>query len=126
MLLCALLLAAAVALKIAYYREGIGETLKTTLALFWLFVLPGYALTLHWKESMSFLERVALGTAAALAMTGIVSYYLGITWLKIQHQTVVLPAAIIIAGLAAPFALSLLKILGREKRAHQPAPTQQQ
>lgn len=93
-------IAATIIFKIAYYKEGLGEVVKTTASLFWLFVIPGYALTLYWREKLGFVERIIAGTVAAMAVSGITSYYLGLAGLKIQNQTILLPAAVIALSLA--------------------------
>lgn len=92
--------AVAIILKIAYYRESSFEVLRTAAALFWLFVLPGYAMTLYWQGKIGFIERIALGAVAAMALNGILSYYLGLAGLKLQNQTLILPAAVIIISFA--------------------------
>lgn len=90
----------AAVMKLAYGNEGFSTVFRTTTALYWLFVIPGYALTLHWKNSLGFLERTIAGTVAAMAIIGVTSYYLGLAGLKLQNQTIVLPAAIIAVSLA--------------------------
>ena len=97
--LAAAFVAAAIIIKIAYYKEGITDAIRTTASLFWLFVIPGYAITFHWKDNLGLVERLAAGTVIAMAIGSIASYYLGIAGLKIQHQTILLPAAIIVISL---------------------------
>lgn len=104
----------AIALILAYHDENLLTTARTAASLYWLFVLPGYAITLYWQEKLDFTQRIAIGTVAAMAMTGIFSYYLGLLGLKIQHQTILLPLALI----AASFALSR-KSPAREARPRQ-------
>ncbi len=100
-----------VILKIAYYKESIFEVVRTAAALFWLFVLPGYAMTLYWLGKIGFIERIVLGAVAALAVNGILSYYLGLVGLKLQNQTLILPAAVIVISVAFAAGLS-----GRKKQ----------
>ena len=95
-----IVIAVAIILKIAYYRESLFVVVRTAVALFWLFVLPGYAITLYWIEKLSFMERIAAGTVAAMALNGIASYYLGIIGLKLHNQTLILPAAVILISFA--------------------------
>ncbi len=99
--LAAAFAAAIIIFKIAYYREGLLEIIKAAASVMWLFVLPGYAMTLYWKENLGVLERLFAGTVTAFAISGIASYYLGIAGLKIQYQTILLPAALIMASLLA-------------------------
>lgn len=97
----AFIFAAAIAvMKIAYYKESLIEVIRTTAALFWLFVIPGYTIMLHWKQHLGLIERLFAGTVAAIAINSIASYYLGIAGLRIQNQTILLPAAVIAASLA--------------------------
>ena len=98
--LAAAFVIAVIMLKIAFYREDLLGVTKAAASLMWLFVLPGYAIMLHWRENFGVLERLFAGTVAAMAISGIASYYLGISGLKIQNQTILLPAAVIAASLA--------------------------
>ncbi len=91
--------AAVIIMKIAYYKENLPEVIRATASIFWLFALPGYAMTLYWKGRLGLIERLAAGTVAALAIISIASYYLGISGLKIQNQTIILPAAVIAVSL---------------------------
>ena len=90
----------AAVLKIAYNNEGMADVLRVSASLFWLFIMPGYFLTLYWKESLGFLERIIMGSIAAIAVVGIISYYLGLVGLKLQNQTILLPLAIIVFSFA--------------------------
>lgn len=99
--LAAIFLALALVLKIAYYREGFVEVAKTAFSVYWLFVLPGYAMTFYWRASMHFLERVVVGTIAAMGLIGIISYYLGLMGLKIGGQVFILPLLVAAASFAA-------------------------
>ncbi|MBI3037320.1 hypothetical protein HYY73_06265 [Candidatus Woesearchaeota archaeon] len=98
--LAAAFVIAAIVLKIAFHREDLLGITKAAASVMWLFVLPGYAIMLHWRENLEVIERLFAGTVAAMAINGIASYYLGLAGLKIQNQTILLPAAIIAASLA--------------------------
>ena len=89
-----------VVMKIAYSKEGFADVLRVSASLFWLFIMPGYFLTLYWKESLGFLERTVFGSIAAIAVVGITSYYVGLVGLKLQNQTILLPLAIIVFSFA--------------------------
>ena len=91
----------AVLMKIAYNNEDITDVLRVSAALCWLFIMPGYFLTLYWKESLGFLERIVIGSIAAIAVVGITSYYLGLVGLMLQNQTILLPLAITALSFAA-------------------------
>ncbi len=98
--LAAAFVIAIIMLKVAFYREDLLGITKAAASVMWLFVLPGYAIMFHWRENLGVIERLFAGTVAAMAISGIASYYLGISGLRIQNQTILLPAAIIAASLA--------------------------
>lgn len=100
-LLIIVFVALIVMLKLTYNKEGVTEVLRASASLFWLFIMPGYFLTLYWRERLGFLERTALGSVAAFAVIGITSYYLGLAGLRLQNQTVLLPLAVIALSFAA-------------------------
>ncbi len=78
--------------KIVFYNESLLVIGRTVLGFFWLFVLPGYALMLFWREKLDFLERLVLGTTAAIALISLASYYLTLSGLLgIHWQWIVLP-----------------------------------
>ena len=88
-----------VALKVTFYKESLLVVLRTSVSLFWLFILPGYSLMLYWREKLQFLERLVIGIALSAAVIGIVSYYLGLAGLHIKYHTVLLPALLIVIGI---------------------------
>ncbi len=88
-----------IALKIAFYKESIIVIVKMVASLFWLFVIPGYALMLYWKEKLDFLERLVIGCALLFAVMGILSYYVGIFGLHIKYHVWVFPPLIIGLGI---------------------------
>ncbi len=119
LLILAFVIVAAV-IRIAYNKESTTEVLRVSTSLFWLFIIPGYLMTLYWKENIKFIERVVVGSIAALAVVGITSYYLGLVGLKLQNQTILLPLAIIAFSFAA-----CLKAWERKNRQKQQLPGQQ-
>jgi len=88
----------AIALKIAFYNETIIIILRTAIALFWLFVLPGFAVMLYWKN-LSFLTRLIISIPLSTAVIGTASYYLGLIGFNVNYHTIILPAVMIIVGL---------------------------
>lgn len=120
LLLLAVLGFMVIAVKIAYYKESVLVVIWVAASLFWMLVLPGYALTLHWRRKIGFIERTIIGAVAAMALTGITSYYLGLAGLKLQNQTALLPLAII-----AVSSLAVRKSLAR-KNPQQPQEQKQQ
>ena len=102
-----------VILYIAYRDESIVVVARTAAAIYWLFVIPGYAIMLHWRSQLGFIERVVVGTVAAMVAVGVASYYLGLIGLKLQNQTLILPALVIIISAFAA------KLLGRKSQQQQ-------
>jgi len=90
-----------ISFKIAFYKENLIVLLRTVLSLFWLFVLPGYAIMLYWKEKLGFLERFVIGSILAAGLIGILSYYLGLIGLNIKYHTIIVPLIFILAGIIA-------------------------
>ena len=82
-------------LKIVFYKENMLILLRTTLALFWMFVLPGFCLMYYWYEKVRFLERFLIGSVLGGAIIGICSYYLGLLGLNIKYSGVILPIVMI-------------------------------
>jgi len=85
--------------KIIFFKESIANVLRTVLSLFWLFALPGYFLMLYWREKLQFAERFVIGTALALAINGILSYYFGLIGLNISLHIFLLPVILILIGI---------------------------
>lgn len=96
-----LFLIALIIFKIIYFKEDLIVLLRFVFSLFWLFALPGYFLTLYWRENLEFMERFVIGIALAAAITGIFSYYVGLLGINIKYHTFLLPFLIIVAGLTA-------------------------
>jgi len=94
-----LFLIALIIFKIAFYKESFFVLLRNVLALFWLFVLPGYFIMLYWKEKLEFIERFIIGIGLSAAIIGISSYYIGLIGLNIKFHTIVLPLILILVGI---------------------------
>lgn len=87
-----------IAFKIAFFKEDIILLLRNVLSLFWLFVLPGYFIMRYWEDKIEFLERLIVGVILSAAITGILSYYIGIAGLNIKFHAIILPLIIILIG----------------------------
>ena len=94
-----LLLAILLVLKIAFYNDSFIVTLRSTLAVFWLFIIPGYFGMLYWHENLDFVQRIVIGAAVAAGLMGTISYYLGLMGLNIKYHMILLPVLVIILGL---------------------------
>ena len=86
------------AFKVAFYKENILVLLKTVGSLFWLFVIPGYALMYYWHDTFNFFIRILIGIGLSAALTGILSYYFGVFVLPIKYHGIILPIILIIVG----------------------------
>ncbi|MBI2574524.1 hypothetical protein HYV82_01425, partial [Candidatus Woesearchaeota archaeon] len=64
--------------QIIFIKESIITAGRTVAALFWLFVLPGFALMHYWHDKLDFLERLIIGTVLGLAVVGVVGYNLSL------------------------------------------------
>ncbi len=85
-------------LKIIFYKEVLANLFFAVFGIFWLFVVPGYALTLCLAGKLQFGIRVILGSALAIALLGTISYYLGIAGLNLKFHLYFLSIVIILAG----------------------------
>ena len=85
--------------KIVFFKDTIVILLRSVLALFWLFVLPGYCIMLYWNEKLEFIERFIIGIIFSAGATGIFSYYIGLIGLNIKYHTVLLPLVIMVIGM---------------------------
>ena len=92
----------AISLKIAFYNETPVTILRTAIAFFWLFILPGFAVMLYWKK-LGFLTRLLISIPLSASVLGTASYYLGLIGFNINYHTIILPAAMIIVGLIISF-----------------------
>ncbi len=85
----------AVILKIAFYKDAVWNIIKMAGALFWLYVLPGYAILLHWSESLDFLERLIIGSVIGGVVVAALSYYVGLMGIHLKYHGIILPVIII-------------------------------
>ena len=94
-----LFLAVLLAFKIAFFNDSFVVVVRGALAVFWIFVIPGYFGMLFWHEKLDFVQRTIIGTALAAGLAGTISYYFGLAGLDIKYHTALLPPLIIILGL---------------------------
>jgi len=77
--------------KVLFYKETLIIILRTILSIFWLFILPGYAIMFYWNSELIFLERLIIGAVAGIAIIGVVGYNLGLLGLSIIYSAILLP-----------------------------------
>ena len=85
------------AFQIAFYKESTINVIKFVFSVFWIGVLPGYALMLYYIDNIEWLERTVIGTALGYAVFGIISYNIGLAGVHLKlHHFIVPPLEIII------------------------------
>lgn len=87
-----------IGLKLIFLSESFLVVFRVALSIFWLFILPGFALMFFWREHIKFHERLIIGIVVVTALTGLTSYYLGLIGLNIKYHVVVLPLILILIG----------------------------
>ena len=95
----------AVAMQIAFYKSSFFVVIKSTLSLFYLFVIPGYFIMLYWNEKIKFVERTLFGSFIAAGLFGGLSYYLGIAGLNVNLDAFIFP----VVTVAICIVLNLMK-----------------
>ena len=84
-------------LIIAFQKTGWGSIIRTAFALYWMFVLPGYALALCSRQG--FVERFIIGISVQTAVFGLTSYYVGLMGWHVATHGFVLPIFSIAVGI---------------------------
>ena len=87
------------AFKVIFLPEDFFIVLRAVAAIFWVLVVPGFAIMLYWREELKFYERLIIGIGVGTVLVGLLSYYTGLIGLHVKYHAVLLPLAIIIAGL---------------------------
>jgi len=89
-------IALSIALIIAFRQSPWSQSLRTAAALYWLFVLPGYALALCSRQG--FVERFIIGVSVQTAVIGQASYFAGLWGWHVATHGLVLPVVSIAIG----------------------------
>ena len=87
------------AFKVIFLPEDFFIVLRTVAAIFWVLVVPGFAVMLYWRKELKFYERLVIGIGIGTVLVGLLSYYTGLMGLHVKYHAILLPLAIIIAGL---------------------------
>ncbi len=77
--------------KILFYKAAFTTILRTIFSIFWLFILPGYAIMSYWHAELSFLERLIIGAVLGIAIIGVIGYNLGLFGLTNIYNAIFLP-----------------------------------
>lgn len=82
--------------KIVYYNESILNIIRFLLALFWVYLLPGFFILSIWKDKFNSLERVIGGFAVGAAIIPLISYLLALINSQLRVITYVFPLLVLI------------------------------
>lgn len=85
--------------QIAFYKESFFNILKILAAFYWLYVLPGVAILINFREQFDFKVRLVLGTAVGLGIYAVLSYYIGIFGLNVKYHWIVIPPLIVLSAI---------------------------
>ena len=82
--------------KIALYEEPILMLFKAIAGIFWIFILPGFAIMYWWHNKLTFLERFIIGVPTGSAIIGVLSYYSALALIPLRIHGALLPLLIIV------------------------------
>ncbi len=82
---------------IAFQKSNILEVLRVTASVYWMFVLPGYVLTLCSRQP--FMERLIIGIVLQVAVFANASYYFGLLGWHVSTHGLLLPLGSIAVGI---------------------------
>jgi hypothetical protein len=85
-----------VILLVAFRQSSFLEILRTAASMYWMFVLPGYALSLCSRQP--FVDRLIIGIAVQVSVFGLASYYAGLLGWRVATHGLALPLLSIVAG----------------------------
>ena len=88
--------AAFLAFRLMFMAEYFFVVLRSVIAVFWLFVIPGFAVMFYWREELKFHERLIIGIGVGSVLLGLMSYYAGLLGLHVRYHAAALPSLIII------------------------------
>lgn len=86
------------AFKAAFLQEDFFVVLRTVTAIFWILIVPGFAVMSYWQEELKFYERLIIGIGTGTVLVGLLSYYTGLMGLHVKYHAILLPSFIILAG----------------------------
>ena len=66
-----------VGFRMIFLAESFNTILRTVISIFWIFVLPGFAVMFYWNDKLRFYERLIIGICAGTAIIGISRIRLG-------------------------------------------------
>lgn len=99
-----------VVFKIVFYKENISTLIHSVFGLFWLFILPGFALMFIWKDNFDFIERLIGGSVLSVAIIGLTSYNLTLLNVNIRLQYILVPLSIEVISITIIYFLTKQKV----------------
>jgi uncharacterized membrane protein len=84
--------------RIIFFSESFLVILRLVASIFWLFIIPGFAIMFYWHDRLDFLARLLLGAGLSAAMLGILSYYFGLAGIHIKYHFVFIPALLLVVA----------------------------
>ena len=105
-ILAALFIVLAIIFKIIFSKEEMMIIIKITLALYWLFLLPRFALLYYWHEQLDLIERIIIGFALGAAITGTFGYLFGLIGITMKIQQLAIPILCLILAAIVVYRIS--------------------
>lgn len=97
MLLVWIFLCSLAVFQIVFYKEPVGAIARLAVSLAFVSYVPGYFLTKKFFEHDW--QRILIGSAVSIAITGISAYYLGLFGIPLSYSAYILPPVLIMIGL---------------------------
>ena len=102
--------------QIHYFKESPVVVLKMTIAHFYLFIVPGYALMLFLSEKLNKIVRLIIGLGIGYGVQPLLLYSINIiTKTNIMKYNLYLSGLLIILGLVLYYFLNKVKDKNKEK-----------
>jgi len=81
--------------KIIFYNTDIFVVLRVLLAIYWILILPGLAVSTITPMA-STIARFVIGVPISAALLGTTAYYLGLLGVNIKYSAIYLPMAVML------------------------------
>ncbi len=98
--------------EIIFYKTDISRNIYLVASLFYIFILPGYSITLFLKDDYALGERIVIGSLFSAAILGILTYDFGVLGWHIKSQSWILPPIFIMIGVG----VNMIKFKQKQKK----------
>ena len=86
-------------LKAAFYQEPLLSVIRIVASLYWLFLLPGMALSYFFFRDVTAVERIIISFIMGAACVGLILYFSGLLGVNLKYMSWLGPILVIgIAG----------------------------